>query len=99
MPQMGFLILGFFLGWIVFHKAWKIQRQKNKNKKEANDYYIKALNLIIEQNLNAGVVALKQVVVLDTDHVEAYLKLGDIYRKKGNYEKSNFSFITFTPIC
>lgn len=27
-------------------------------------------------------------MVLDTDHVEAYLKLGDIYRKKGNLEKA-----------
>lgn len=88
MPQLGLLILGFFIGWIVFHKNWQIQRLKNKNKKEANDYYIKALNLIIEQNLNAGVVALKQVVVLDTDHVAAYLKLGDIYRKKGSLEKA-----------
>ncbi|MEW6087788.1 MAG: tetratricopeptide repeat protein [bacterium] len=88
MPQMVLLIIGFFLGWIVFHKNWQIQRQKSKTKKEANEYYIKSLNLIIEQNFNAALVALKQVVILDTDHVEAYLKLGDIYRKKGNFEKA-----------
>lgn len=88
MLQMGLLILGFFLGWVVFHKNWQILRLKNKTKKESNEYYIKALNLIIDQNLNAALVALKQVVILDTDHIEAYLKLGDIYRKKGNYEKA-----------
>ena len=88
MPQVVLLILGFAIGWVVFHKNWQVQRLKNKNKKEANEYYIKALNLVIEQNHNAEVVALKQVVVLDTDHVEAYLKLGDIYRRKGNFEKA-----------
>ncbi|MFH1288310.1 MAG: tetratricopeptide repeat protein [bacterium] len=88
MPQIGLLLLGFFLGWIVFHKNWQIQRLKSKTKKEANEYYIKALNLIIEQNFNAALVALKQAVILDTDNIEAYLKLGDIYGKKGNYEKA-----------
>lgn len=88
MQQIGLFVLGFFLGWVLFHKNWRIQRLKNKTKKESNEYYIKALNLIIEQNFNAALVALKQVVILDTDHIEAYLKLGDIYRKKGNCEKA-----------
>ncbi len=70
--------------------------KKNKNsalrKKENNniegDPYIVGLILMIDKDYEKAYKYFKKVVMQDSDNIDAYIRLGILARKKGEYEKA-----------
>jgi len=50
--------------------------------------YIEALIALLENNENLAMKKFKEAVSIDTDLVDAYVRLGDLYRKKGDVERA-----------
>lgn len=50
--------------------------------------YSDGLRLLLEGKLEEAAEKLKTVVRKDTDHVDAYIKLGDIYRQNGQHSQA-----------
>ena len=67
-------ILGFF----IFRKP--------KKKQPTQTIYTKALNAIIQGETKVALKHLKDVVKQDTDHIDAYLQIGNILREEGNIQ-------------
>ena len=58
-------------------------RKKKQPINKAEQSYIKGLNLIIAGEPDKALEALRLSVRLDTGYIDAYVKIGDIMRKKG----------------
>ena len=54
---------------------------RKKKKPRINSIYTDALNAMVNGDLNNAIALLKQVVKQDSNHVRAYLQLGNILRK------------------
>lgn len=50
--------------------------------------YLEALIALLEQNEDLAMKKFKEAVRIDSDLIDAYVKLGDLYRKKGNIPKA-----------
>jgi len=76
------LAVGFILGWILgrVRKGAKVMRVQRREE----DAYTKGLRAIVVDDLNEATVQLRKTIELNPNHIDAYLKLGDIYRTKGN---------------
>jgi len=81
--------------WLIFPLAFVImalfftfERRGSKIKKVLPEYYIAGLKALIENDENTAFVKLKQAVSDDTDNIDAYLKLGDLFRKRGQVDKA-----------
>jgi lipopolysaccharide biosynthesis regulator YciM len=76
------LAVGFILGWILgrVRKGVKVRRVQHKEE----DAYTKGLRAIAADELNEAAVQFRKTIELNPNHIGAYLKLGDIYRAKGN---------------
>lgn len=61
---------------------------KRKKIKPAQLLYIDGLKALLAGDVNLAFHKLKQVVSQDTKNVDAYLKLGDIFRKKKRFDKA-----------
>lgn len=72
-----FIIIAASIG-IVY---WFSVMQRNKS--SANDNYIEALEYLADGNDRLAIQKLKETVREDTENVAAYLRLGDLLRKKG----------------
>ena len=57
-----------------------------KKKLPTESIYTKALNAIIQGDKKIALKHLKDVVKQDTNHIDAYLQLGNILREEGNIE-------------
>ena len=66
------------LGFLIFKRP--------KKKQPTQSIYTKALNAIIQGETKIALKHLKDVVNQDTDHVDAYLQIGNILREDGNIE-------------
>ena len=54
---------------------------RKKKKPRINSLYTDALNAMVNGDLSSAIGLLKQVVKQDSNHVRAYLQLGNILRK------------------
>jgi len=68
--------------------AFLVVRFKREKIKPAQLLYIDGLKALLDGNINLAFQKLKGVVNQDTKNVDAYLKLGDIFRKKKIYDKA-----------
>ncbi len=74
----------FLLLIIVFF--WS--RAERFKKKSSPQKYIEALRALIAGEENLAFTKLREVVLEDTDNVDAYLKLGDLFRKRNRADKA-----------
>jgi lipopolysaccharide biosynthesis regulator YciM len=81
--------------WIIIPLAiafvaliFSLERRGGKIKNVLPENYIAGLKALIDNDDNTAFVKLKQAVADDTDNVDAYLKLGDLFRKRGQLEKA-----------
>jgi lipopolysaccharide biosynthesis regulator YciM len=78
-----FLIVLAFLGFI-----FSFEKRKAWESKQISQNYIEGLKAMIEGDDQAAFVKLKQTVNEDSDNIDAYLRLGDLMRKKGQHQKA-----------
>ncbi|MCF7804867.1 MAG: tetratricopeptide repeat protein [Candidatus Marinimicrobia bacterium] len=57
-------------------------------KRTTESLYSDGLRLLLEGDLKAASEKLKEVVRRDTGHIDAYIKLGDIFRENGQYDQA-----------
>jgi lipopolysaccharide biosynthesis regulator YciM len=81
--------------WIIIPLAlailaliFSLEKRGGKDKKLFPQNYVDGLRAIIAGDEKTAFVKLKQAVADDTDNVDAYLKLGDLFRKKGLLDKA-----------
>jgi lipopolysaccharide biosynthesis regulator YciM len=65
-----------------------LERRGSREKKVSPENYIAGLRALISNDENNAFVKLKQAVAEDTDNVDAYLRLGDLFRSRGQIEKA-----------
>ncbi len=63
-------------------------RAASAKKRPVVEPYVQGLNALIEGNLDLAAEAFRKAVQKDTENVDAYLKLGDIFREKKNLERA-----------
>ena len=62
--------------------------RKRKSRGEAQTEYIAALNFLIAGEKQKALEKFRSTVRLDTEYIDAYVKIGDIFRDLGAQEKS-----------
>ena len=67
---------------------FSLERRQSKGAKVIPESYIDGLRAIIAGDNNQAFIKLKQAVSEDTDNIDAYLKLGDLFRRKGQIQKA-----------
>ncbi len=75
-------IIVIFILLFVWSKARKARRRPTL------ELYIEGLKALISGDDNLAFQRFKQVVSEDTNNIDAYLKLGDLFRKKNQLEKA-----------
>src|SRR4030042_5686130 len=60
--------------------------QKHREKASSHTPYIEALIAQLDKNDDMAVKKFKDAIAIDTDLVDAYIRLGNLYRKKGEYD-------------
>jgi len=68
---------------LIFRRAKTI-----KGGKDSISFYITALNHLIEGNISQALKSLRETVRRDTENIDAYIKLGNIFREKGWVERA-----------
>ena len=63
-------------------------KKKPKQKNNSNTLYTEALNMLVRGDSNNAIRLLRDVVKQDTNHLDAYLQLGDILREEGNSQNA-----------
>lgn len=71
---------------VVLITIFIFQKKPKPVKKES--YYIDALCALADNQLDKAIKLLRNTVYEDTDNVEAYIRLGELYRQKGDYERA-----------
>jgi len=66
------------IGFLIFKRP--------KKKQPTQSIYTKALNAIIQGETQVALKHLKDVVRQDTNHIDAYIQIGNILREEGNVE-------------
>jgi lipopolysaccharide biosynthesis regulator YciM len=83
-PAIGVIVVVLFV-FIV----WVVVRQRGKAKPNlAQKHYIDGLNLLIDGHLDPALEKLRKTVQMDTGFINAYIKIADIYRRKGEPDKA-----------
>lgn len=67
---------------------FSLERRGGRVKKIYPQNYIDGLKALIAGDENDAFVKLKQAVADDTNNADAYLKLGDLFRNRGQFEKA-----------
>jgi len=78
-----FLIFMALLGLI-----FSFEKKKDQASKQVSQNYIDGLKAMIEGDEHGAFVRLKQTVNEDSENIDAYLRLGDLLRKKGQHQKA-----------
>ncbi len=71
-----------------FIDNWQYQKRQ-KQETKVQELYSRALNAILAHNENAAQEALEGILEEEPDHIDALLRLGDIYGSEDNYQKAN----------
>ena len=83
LPYIKFYLILLTLFSIIFIIIF-IYRSKNKKTSNTNNLYTEALNAMILGDQKLALKLLKLVVKKDTNHISAYLQLGNIFRSENN---------------
>jgi lipopolysaccharide biosynthesis regulator YciM len=67
---------------------FSLERRQSKGAKPVLENYIDGLRAMIEGDDSQAFIKLKQAVGEDTDNIDAYLKLGDLFRKRGQIQRA-----------
>ncbi|HIE05963.1 MAG TPA: tetratricopeptide repeat protein [bacterium (Candidatus Stahlbacteria)] len=59
-----------------------------KKRRPVNPPYIDALNSLLAGETDDAIKALREAVKNDTENIDAYIRLGDLLRKRGEHEKA-----------
>ncbi len=62
-------------------------KQKLKKKTEYSPY-LEAMSALVDNKTDLAIKKLKETVQIDTDNVDAYIRLGDLYRQKNDLNKA-----------
>lgn len=68
--------------------AVAIRRRRFRSEDTATEAYIDGLRSMIAGDRKTAFVKLRQAVEKDTDNIDAYLKMGDLFRDKGMIDKA-----------
>ncbi len=71
-----------------FIDNWQYQKRQ-KQETKVQELYSRALNAILAHNEDAAQEALEGILDEKPDHIDALLRLGDIYGSEDNYQKAN----------
>lgn len=77
------IIIIFAVSFIVLLIIAFWSRSRRKEAVPSQRAYLEALKALVAGEDKIAFQRFKQVVVEDTNNVDAYLKLGDLFRKKG----------------
>lgn len=80
----GLLVVVLGLG---IYFSFQIRVQERETEKKAMSY-VKGLNELIAGNLDTAKASFLEAVKFDSENIDAYLKLGVIYRKEGKFGKA-----------
>ncbi|MCD6440489.1 MAG: hypothetical protein J7L86_01700 [Candidatus Marinimicrobia bacterium] len=70
------IVLGFVLLWLIFGR-------KKSSGKPKSSLYTQALDHIIHRDYESAIKELKAIIKKDTNHIDAYIKLGNLLRETG----------------
>jgi len=79
--------LVFILIIAIIYMVWRLQSQNRTKGQEYKDY-IKELNYLIDGNLERAVEYFYNSIRIDTENIDAYIKIGDIFRQQNKIEKA-----------
>ncbi len=65
-----------------------VRRRRHKSTGEAQLEYIAGLNYLIQDDYEHALDKLRATVYLDTDYIDAYIKIGDVLRQQGKAENA-----------
>jgi lipopolysaccharide biosynthesis regulator YciM len=80
MGQYWWIIIIAAVAAMIFYVA--VFRRRKKSENTSQEAYVSGLRSIISGDNQTAFVKLRQAVDLDTENVDAYLKLGDLFREK-----------------
>lgn len=80
------IIIAFVVIFAVMAFLWS--RAKKERKKVSPELYIDALKALLAGEEKVAFVKLKEVARKDPENADAYLKLGDLFRKNRRYDKA-----------
>lgn len=82
---VALLFVGFLLG-----RAWVLRRGRHDGRPQYGDHphYLLGLNYLISNQPDLALLELSKAVRGETDAVEAYLALGNLFREKGQVERA-----------
>jgi lipopolysaccharide biosynthesis regulator YciM len=86
MGQYWWIIIIAAVGVMVFYVA--VFRRRKKSENTSQEAYVNGLRSIISGDNQTAFVKLRQAVDLDTGNIDAYLKLGDLFREKGMIDRA-----------
>lgn len=67
---------------------FSLEKRQSKGAKALLESYIDGLRAMIAGDDNHAFIKLKQAVSEDTNNIDAYIKLGDLFRKRGQIQKA-----------
>jgi len=76
---------GFALGWLASRLD---ARQYRRERQESPKVYYKGLNLLLNEQHDKAIDAFIEAVQQDPDTSELHFALGDLFRKRGEYERA-----------
>ena len=79
---LSILVIIFSTSIFFYYKKKPIQ------KSNSNTLYTEALNMLVRGDSDNAIRLLRDVVKQDTNHLDAYLQLGDILREQGNSQNA-----------
>jgi len=87
--DLGWLLLGlpaaFVLGWVASRLDL---RQLRRERTEAPRAYFKGLNLLLNEQQDKAIDAFIEAVQLDPDTTELHFALGNLFRRRGEFERA-----------
>jgi len=83
------LATGLLFGWLVTRALRQSRRRKLADARELeNRAYVKGVNYILENDHDAAIEELTKVVQVNTETVEIYFALGNLFRRKGEIDRA-----------
>ena len=87
--DLSFILLGlpiaFLLGWLASRIDLKQLRIENRQSPKA---YFKGLNFLLNEQQDQAIDAFIEAVQLDPDTSELHFALGNLFRKRGEYDRA-----------
>jgi lipopolysaccharide biosynthesis regulator YciM len=84
------LVLGYFLAWLVNRrqKAPSVASSDRADRMVSNQAFMRGINFILSDQTDKAIEELTQAVSVDTETVETYVALGNLFRRNGEIERA-----------